>query len=252
MKLVKAIVGALAAATLVVSASSVRADDYVYGNSSGILSGNMLLLNYGSGFVPVPLGQYSITLPGQLFPTINGDSGWFTGTVEEGPGGDNYVTGNASSVASGQIRSFLSFNTTGFAPGVLSAVAVLNTYSVLTTGTETVDLLGGVNNIFPPGAINSTEDANYLLSTEQNSTPAPSDIAAIYSALGTGPVYGSFGYTASTTGAIGIPLDASFLADINTALAAGNGLFSIGLNDLGTATSSVPGRSHPPRHQRMA
>jgi hypothetical protein len=239
-----------AAAVLILSAGTAKADNYVYGNSSGFLSGPLvsppigtdyLALTTAGGVEYAPLGFYSITLPNQLVPTINGDSGWFTATAEEGPGGDNYVTGNDSSVASGHLRSFLSFNVTGLSSPVLSAALVLDTYSVLTAGTETVDFLGGIDSVNGGAPATSTTAADYVLATEQNESPAAADIANIYTALGTGPLYGSFGYTNADTGTSqAIGLDASFLADINSSLTNGNSLYTIGEDDVTPAAVPLP------------
>jgi hypothetical protein len=244
MKFIKGLVGAIVVVAVVLSGGSARADDYVYGSSSGLNSvpaespptnGDYLQLNYPTGTQYAPLGKSTYTLPNQLLPTIIADSGWFTDSTESGPGIDTYVTGNDSNVASGHLRSFLSFDTAGLPAEVISASLVLDTYTVLTPGTETVDFLGGVNDIDGNGSSDSTADANYVLASEQNSSPIPTDIATIYSALGTGPLYGSYGYTtANSDTQVSVELNSSFLSDINSSLASENSLFTVGLDDVGS------------------
>ncbi|HUB25890.1 MAG TPA: PEP-CTERM sorting domain-containing protein [Tepidisphaeraceae bacterium] len=220
---------------LILASATARADNYVYGASSGIsqvptttppTSGNYLILTTAGGTEFAPMASYPTALG------ANGDSGWFSSGAESGPGNDAYITGNVSSVNGGHLRSFLGFNTTGLLAGVTSAALVVNTYQVVTTGTENVDFLGGINLVNGGTAATSETAANYVLSTEQNVSPAPSDITNIYTALGNGPIYGTFGYTAADDNAYEtIPLTPSFISDINSALGNGQGLFVIGEDD---------------------
>jgi len=221
---------------LVLSAASVRADNYVDGSSSGIsqvpssippTSGDYLILNTAGGTEYAPLGSYPTSLGS------NGDSGWFSSAAESGPGIDDYITGNISSVAGGHLRSFLSFVTTGLPAGVTSAQLNIYTYQVVSSGTETVDFLGGIDSVNGSSPANSTADANYVLTTEQNASPASSDVTNIYTALGSGPVYATFPFTTADANLYEtVPLNASFLADINTALGAGQSLYTIGEDDV--------------------
>jgi len=253
MKRIKGLLFSAAVAAMFFAVGTARADNYVYGNSSGFLSGPLVTPPIGADYLALttaggtefaPLGFYSITLPGQLVPTINGDSGWFSDTAEEGPGGDDYVTGNDSGIGSTHLRSFLSFNVAGLSSHVLAASLVLDTYNVVTSGTETVDFLGGINSVNGGSAATSDAAANYVLSTEQNEAASPTDIANIYTALGTGPQYGSFGYTSTDTDTSQtVGLDASFLADINASLGGTNSLFTIGMDDVTPASTTVPAPS---------
>jgi hypothetical protein len=237
MKRTMGLLGGVAAGSIIVlSAASARADNYVYGASSGIsqvptdsppTNGNYLILNTASGPEYAPMGSYPTAVGS------NGDSGWFSSAAESGPGNDAYITGNVSSVAGGHLRSFLGFVTTGLSAGVTSASLVVNTYQVVSAGTETVDFLGGINLVNGGSAASSAMAANYVLTTEQNASPAASDIMNIYNALGSAPVYGSFGYTAADDNATEtIPLGASFLTDINSALSHSQGLFVVGEDDV--------------------
>jgi hypothetical protein len=241
MNLIKGLVGAIAIGAIVLSAKSARADNDVYGGSSGLASattppsGDYLALTYSGGTQFAPLGVYSFSSgTSEIIEITHGDSGWFTSSTEEGPGGDSYVTGN---VSGSHLRSFLSFNTSGLPVGVVAASLVLNTYTVVTPGTDTVDFLGGVNNFDGNGPADSTIDANHFLATEENSSSNSSTIATIYSALGTGPLYGSFGYINANTGTqVSVPLTSNFLSDINSSLASANSLFTVGLDDV----ASIP------------
>jgi len=209
---------------------SAKADNFVYGGSSPVATsvppnGDYLALTYPGGTQYAPLG-YSQVIGANLIA----DSGWFASTTEEGPSGDSYVTGN---VGGSHLRSFLSFNTTGLQAPVIGASLVLDTYAVFTTGTETVDFLGGVNNLDGNGPSDSTTDANFVLATERSSSPNPSDIATIYSALGVGPLYGSYGYATANSGTqLSVDLDSAFVGDINDSLNSGNSLFTIGTDDV--------------------
>jgi hypothetical protein len=238
MSFVKGFLGAMAVAALIFSIRSARANDFVYGSSSGLTSaqappnGDFLALTYSDDTKDALIGTSSFV--SNDTPIILGDSGWFTSTTEEGPSGDNYVTGN---ISGSNFRSFLSFDIADLSSGVLSATLVLDTYNVATSSTELVEFLGGVNNLDGDGAVDSTTDANSLLTIEESSTPSSAEIGSIYNALGTGPLYGSQIYTTADSGTqISIPLSSSFITDINTSLATGNSLFTVGLDDV----SQVP------------
>lgn len=236
MRTINALAGICAATALFFAAAGqARADDYVYGSSSGILqvptttpptSGNYLILNTAGGVEYAPLGSYATSLGS------NGDSGWFSSVTESGPGSDAYITGNVSSIGGGHLRSFLSFVTSGLSPGVTSAALNIFTYQVATASTENVEFLGGINSVNGGSAATSAAAADFVLATEQNASPTPGDIANIYSALGSGPVYGAFPYTTADQNMYEtIPLSASFTADINAALGNAQGLFTIGEDD---------------------
>src|SRR5580658_875379 len=118
MKRTMGLLGGAAAGSIVIilSSASARADNFVYGASSGIsqvptdsppTNGNYLILNTASGPEYAPMGSYPTTLG------ANGDSGWFSSGAESGPGNDAYITGNVSTVNGGHLRSFLGFVTTG-------------------------------------------------------------------------------------------------------------------------------------------
>jgi hypothetical protein len=237
---IKAIAVAVGAAALVLSAVSARADDYVYGNSAGITSGNQLVLtvvnptlNGGAPtLVVAPIAEnpdtplFNTFGPPVLLTYSNSASGWYTGLgFSSGAFNTNYVVGNYTFPGgSGEPTNFAltrdyvgydlsdaaipggpAVNILGNGTVVLSATEDINTFDVLTGSSETIALW----------------DVNTPISqvVASNSTGAAEN--AIYTDLGSGVGYGAQIYTAATTGLVGITLDTGAITDIQNVLTNG-------------------------------
>jgi hypothetical protein len=229
MRRTKMRLGVLASVGLLGLAGTVRADDYVYGSSSGFLSDNQLVLTLASSQqVIVPIAANPNGILGTDF------SGWYTNMgFASGQFNDNYVVGNSS--ASGQEANYNSYIvydlTKASAPlssPVVSGYEAINTSQVVTNSSELV----GLFDVSTPAY--STNPSIVTL----NSYPSdPTEEAAIYTDLGSGNEYGSFNFVpADANTAIQIPLDAAFLSDVNNAITSSDQYFAIGHTDL----TSVP------------
>jgi hypothetical protein len=223
--------GVIASVGLLGLAGTVRADDYVYGSSSGFLSDNELVLTLAnSQQVTVPIAANPNGIIGTDF------AGWYTNMgFASGQYNDDYIVGNSS--ASGQEANYNSYVVYDLTKAstpltvsepVVSGYEAINTSQVMTTSSELV----GLFDVTTPAY--STNPSIVTL----NSYPSdPTEEAAIYTDLGTGNEYGSFNYVpadANTT--VDIPLDASFLTDFNADVAGSDQYFAIGHTDL----TSIP------------
>jgi hypothetical protein len=238
---IKAIAVAVGAAALVLSAVSARADDYVYGTSVGIGSGNELVLTVQNaalnGGAPTtvyaPIAENPDTplfnpFTGTLLTYSNSTSGWYTGLgFSSGAYNTNYVVGNYTFAnGSGEPTNFAltddyvaydmseaetaggtPVNILGNGTTVLSATEDINTYDVLTASSETIALW----------------DVNTPISevVASDSTGAAED--AIYTDLDSGVGYGTQVYTAATSGLVGIGLNTAAVTDIQDVLTNGLG-----------------------------
>jgi hypothetical protein len=213
-------------------AASARADNFVFGTSSGFSSqspppgiyngtpliGDQLILTMSDGSTEyAPLGTnsfFSTDFP--LAPTTFG--AWFSNTgVASGPANDDYIVGNLTQPnllnlvgipdeAAGSFRSVLMYNLNGVNKNltVTGAVEFLNTFTIKTPGVETVNLYDVTT---PVATVFSYPDPN-------------AGGTAIYNDLGTGKLYGSYNYTAAMAGTYQpIPLSAAAIFDLNNVLA---------------------------------